>query len=259
MKSFSLALGGGAARWLAHIGVIRYLEEHHEAPIHISGTSMGAIIATFYALGYTSKEMTEIVETIRFHTLVDLDLKNGFIRGKNIMKFLWKYINGREFKDTKIPLSIVATDIDTGEKIVFQEWSLLDAIRASISIPWLFSPHKHNGHTLVDGGLTENLPVEILPEWNVIAVTVQIPMNEKKKRQKRFTLFPEWTLFSNSYYILRKTIGIMIAQNEIRSRASRKDIIVIQPWRHEIDYYDFRQKNTMIEAWYSEAKKILQW
>jgi predicted acylesterase/phospholipase RssA len=251
MKSFSLALGGGAARWLAHIGVIRYLEEQWETPQHISGTSMGAIIATFYALWYTSKEMTEIVETIRFHTLVDLDLKNGLIRWKNIMKFLWKFINGRNFSDTKIPLSIVATNIDTGEKIVFQEWSLLDAIRASISIPWLFSPHKYNGHTLVDGWLTENLPVEILP--------VQIPMNEKKKRQKKFTLFPEWTLFSNSYYILRKTIGIMIAQNEIRSRASRKDIIIIQPWHHEIDYYDFRQKYTMIEAWYSEAKKMLQW
>ncbi len=257
MKSFSLSLGGGAARWLAHIGVIRKFEELWVIPIAISGTSMGAIIATFYALGFTSTEMEEIVcKKLKLHTLIDFDLKNGVIRGKKIVKFLEEYIGSRQFSDTKIPLTLIATDIDSGEKNVFNTWSIIDALRASISVPGLFSPHKYSGKNLVDGGLTANLPIEDLPPGNVIAVTVQIPMSEKKKRQKKFTLFPDGTLFSNSYLILRKTIGIMIAQNEARSMQSREKLLVIQPWRHELDYYDFSQKKLLIQAWYEVSEHV---
>lgn len=260
MKSsnFALVLGGGAARGMAHIGVIRRLEELEKTPSIITGTSIGAVIGAFYACGYTSSEMEKIATEVNILTLIDFDLTHGIVKGKKIIQFFEKYFGETTFAETKIKLIIIATDIDTGEKIVCTEGKIIDAIRASISIPGVFAPYKHDGRKLVDGGLTENLPIEVLPkEIDVIAVSVQMPLRKKTIKKSTF-FFPNGTVFSNSYQILRKTIGIMIAQNEIRSLASRENIILIQPKREDIDFYDFKNIQPMIEAGYREAGIITE-
>ena len=146
MKSeFSLALGGGAARGLAHIWVIQRLEELGRIPREISGTSIGAVIGAFYAAGYTSTDMKKIALDTNILKLVDLDLKNWFFKGNKIVKYLEKYLWEMEFSDLTIPLSIVATDIDTGEKVIFREGKVIDAIRSSISLPGIFRPYKYMG------------------------------------------------------------------------------------------------------------------
>ncbi len=254
--NFALVFWGGAARGMAHIGVIQRLEELEKTPSIITGTSIGAVIGAFYACGYTSSEMKKIATEFNMLTLIDFDLTHGIMKGKKILRFLQKYLWETTFAETKIKLIIVATDIDTGEKIVFTEGRIIDAIRASISIPGVFAPYKHNGRKLVDGGLTENLPIEVLSkEIDVIAISVQLPIQNNRKRWSNF-FFPNGTVLTNSFQILRKTIGIMITQNELRSLASRENIILIRPEREDIDYYDFKKIQPMIEAGYKAASII---
>jgi NTE family protein len=106
------------------------------------------------------------------------------------MKYLSKYLGEINFSDLKIPLSIVATNIDTGEKVIFQEGRVIDAIRASIGIPGIFIPYRFNGMHLVDGGIMENLPIQVIQNNNtIIAVSVQIDISKRMKSKKSF-FFP---------------------------------------------------------------------
>lgn len=258
-KIFSLVLGGGAARWLAHIGVIEQLENIGVIPVEISGTSIGALIGAFYAAGFSTKEMKNIINELNLISLVDLDLKNWLLKWTKITKFLWKYLGDKQFSDLKIPLSIVATDIDTGEKIIFREGSVIDAIRASIGIPWVFVPFKYRWMHLVDGGIMENLPIGVLlTDHPVIAVSVQIDI-KKRVRVKKSFLFPNGTMLSNSYGVIRKMVGIMMVQNEIRSIEARWSVVLIRPERDDIDYYDFKKMNLMIAEWYRSSAPLAEY
>lgn len=254
---FSLILGGGAARWLAHIGVISRLEELGMRPSEIVGTSIGALVWAFYSLGYTSREMRDIAKDIPYLSLVDIDIRTGTIKWIKLMKYLSKYFSEKTFADTLIPLVIIATDIDTWEKYVFREGKIIDAIRASISIPGIFMPYKHHGHMLVDGGLTSNLPIEEAHEQNeIIAVSVQMDIREVKRLPKKL-IFPWGTPVSHAYGTIRKTLAIMMAQNEKASLTSRPDTLLIRPGREDIEYYEFKKVDPMIEAGYEVAKDSL--
>ncbi len=169
------------------------------------------------------------------------------------MKYFQKYLWNKEFKDLKIPLSIVATDIDSWAKIIFREWRVIDAIRASIGIPGIFSIFKHNWMHLVDGWIMENLPVQAIQgNEPILAISVQMTIS-KKINKKKSLLFPNGTMFENSYNILRKTIWIMMYQNEIQSINSKKNIYLIRIWREDIDYYEFNKIESLIQEWYSSA------
>lgn len=255
-NKFWLTLGGWAARWIAHIGIIRYLEQLWVSPIEISWTSIGAIIGALYANGMSSYEMEEIAEKTQFLTLLDFDLNTWLIKGNKIIKYFEKYLWNTEFKDLKIPLSIVATDIDGGNKIIFREWKILDAIRASIWIPGIFSTYKHNGMHLVDGWIMENLPIQAIQDTEkIIAISVQMNI-AKKITKKKSLLFPNGTMFTNSYNILRKTIGIMMYQNELQSIRTSRDVILIRIGREDIDYYQFNKIKPLITEWYNAAISI---
>lgn len=258
--NFSLALGWWAARGLAHIGVIRRLEELDMHPIALSGTSMGAIIATLLALGKSSREMEDIIASVPWMRLIDPDMKKWLLKGKKIELFLEDIFEGKTFADTYIPLSITATDIDTGESRVFQEGPLSEAVRASISLPWVFIPKHIDGTNLVDGGLAANLPIELLPPWPVIAVSALRDLSRTIHYQRR-VLWVDWSksIFGNTYNIIQKTIDIMLAQNEARSVASRKDVTYIRPSFDSLDYYEFHKYEKFILAGYQKAKEILPW
>lgn len=174
------------------------------------------------------------------------------------MKYLSKYLGDKHFSDLKIPLSIVATNIDTGDKIIFREGRVIDAIRASIGIPGIFIPYRFNGMHLVDGGIMENLPIQVVQSNHpIIAVSVQIDISKRIKVKKSF-LFPNGTILSNSYGIIRKMIWIMMMQNELKSIESRDNIILIRPGKNDIDYYDFKKMNIMMNEGYKVAKDLIQ-
>ena len=187
-----LALGTGGARGLAHIGVIRVLEREGIGIDVVAGSSMGSLIAAAWAVGKSADEMEEIAKQIRskrtFLKLLDPMFPGaGVFRGIKVYNFLHSIVNGLTFADTLIPLKIVASDLNTLEEVVFEEGKLIDAIRASITIPGIFRPVVNDGHTLIDGGITDPVPVQVLARAGVskiIAVNT-IPNTEEMKQRER--------------------------------------------------------------------------
>ncbi len=179
-KKVGLVLSGGGARGLAHIGVIDVLHKEGIPIDMIAGTSAGAIVGAIYArdrdITVIKKEAQEVNWKSLAH-LIDPSLFNsGLIRGRKIMDWLASYVGGDiEFSDLKMPFACVATDIDTGEEVVMDSGSVPEALRASISLPGIFTVVKREGRYLVDGGLTTPVPVSMV-RWMgadfVIAVNV---------------------------------------------------------------------------------------
>jgi NTE family protein len=173
-----LALGSGGARGLAHIGVIKALEENNIPVDFIAGSSIGAMVGGFYAAGLDIKKIEKIVLDTNWRkifSLVDPYLIQGLIGGEKVKTFIESHINGKKFEDCKIPFSAIATDLKTGEIVVLNKGEMTPAIRASISLPLVFKPVEINKKMLVDGGLSSPVPVEIVRSMGadiVIAVNL---------------------------------------------------------------------------------------
>ena len=187
-----LALGTGAARGLAHIGVIRVLEREGIAVDLVAGSSMGSLIAAAWAVGKSADEMEQIALRIKgkraFLKLLDpMFPGSGIIRGLRVQNFLHTIVDELTFADTLIPLKIVASNLNTMEEIVFEHGKLIDAIRASISIPGVFRPVGSNGRTLIDGGITDPVPVNVLARAGVAKIVAvnTIPNVEEMKQRER--------------------------------------------------------------------------
>jgi NTE family protein len=159
------ALGGGAARGLFHIGVLGVLEEHGIYPDVIAGTSMGAIIGALYASGLSAGELKKMAIDLDWKQIIrmtDIALPfNGLIQGKKITALLRSILKDKDFDQMKKEFACVATDLTTGEEVVMDHGSLIEAVRASISIPLIFTPVKAGGRFLVDGGLVNVVPVSV--------------------------------------------------------------------------------------------------
>lgn len=160
-RSVALVLGSGGARGLAHIGVIRVLEEAGANITAIAGSSMGALIGGMYAAGQLDAYQAWVEELERTDVLsmVDWTLSGGLIRGKKIIRKLAELADEVNIEDLDIEFTAVAVDIDQGREVWIDNGPLFDAIRASIAIPGLFTPHQYRGRTLVDGGLLNPIPV----------------------------------------------------------------------------------------------------
>jgi NTE family protein len=178
-KRVGLALSSGAARGLAHVGVLEVLERNGIPIDLIAGTSIGAIVGAFYAAGKDISEIKKAVVNLnrrQMLSLADFTIPTrGFIKGRKITEWLKSVIGGTCFRDLKIPFACVATDISTGEEVVIKEGSVVAAVRASASMPVIFTPARLGGQFLVDGGLVNPIPVRILRDMGadfVIAVSV---------------------------------------------------------------------------------------
>lgn len=156
-----LVLGGGAARGWAHIGAIRALEEAGIRPDVVCGTSIGSLVGAVYANGDLDW-LEEWVGKLTWQTVVrllDLRLSGGLLGGRKVIDIFAKQFNGRAIDDLAMPFTAVATELDTGREVWLREGSVVDAVRASIAIPGLFTPIWHDGVWLVDGGLSNPVPV----------------------------------------------------------------------------------------------------
>jgi NTE family protein len=163
-RGLVLALGGGGARGLAHIGVIEVLVRE-KIPIRaIVGTSIGAEIGAFFAAGISSKEMRELacrmdwISTMRLFTPDFSDL--GVSTGKGIREYLTPYMANKKIENLSTAFAAIATDLSTGEQVVIRKGDLLDAVRASISYPGLLTPFQKDGRTLIDGGMVNLVPFD---------------------------------------------------------------------------------------------------
>ncbi|MGB9104196.1 MAG: patatin-like phospholipase family protein [Terriglobales bacterium] len=169
-----LALGGGFARGLAHIGILKILEEEGIPVNFIAGTSVGSVIGAAYCSGISARELEEIAALVRFKDFARWTLSRyGFASNDRMARFLDKMLKCRTFEDLKIPLAVAATDFTSGEGVVFRSGSLVDAVRASCAYPGMFLPVNINGRLLVDGMLAHAVPTVPLREMGaqrVIAV-----------------------------------------------------------------------------------------
>ncbi len=158
-----LALGGGAARGIAHVGVLQVLEEHNIPIDCIAGTSAGSIAGGFYAAGVSPQRMEELVRDLKWLKIAAPTIpKLGFLNFDKIMPWIRETLGGElTFADLRLPFAAVAADIVTGELVVINDGPLATAMRASSSVPGIFTPTRHRERLLVDGGILNNLPVSI--------------------------------------------------------------------------------------------------
>ena len=164
---FGLALGSGSARGLAHVGVIQVLEAYHIPIDIIAGTSIGSVVGSLYATGASIDQLEEAALSMKKSTtlfLIDPALPHsGLISGSKIVEMLNDLaLEGKTFDDLKIPFEAVATDVESGVEVILNQGKVIDAVRASISIPGIFTPVKYQNYYLVDGGVVNPVPVNVV-------------------------------------------------------------------------------------------------
>lgn len=170
-KKIGLALGSGAARGLAHIGVLKVLEREGIPISAIAGTSIGALIGALYASGVSPERMEEVARNVdwkRLARLIDpIFPTSGLIDGKKVAHFMAEILPVRTFEELRIPLAVVATDVETGEPLIIRRGDLLSALRAAIAFPGIFTPARFGSRFLVDGGLLNPVPADVVRAMGV--------------------------------------------------------------------------------------------
>ncbi|HHY36826.1 MAG TPA: patatin family protein [Firmicutes bacterium] len=171
-----VALGAGALRGLCHLGFLQVLKDEGITADYVAGTSMGAVIGALYAAGIDLCTIGEVAKHLRLRHLLDpVFPRRGLLLGKNITEILRLFLRDTTFAQLQIPLAVVATDLRSGKEVVFREGQVVEAVRASIAIPGIFTPLYRGEQVLVDGGLVNRVPistVRALGAEKVIAVSI---------------------------------------------------------------------------------------
>ncbi len=259
-KKYSLALGWWAARWLTHIWVLKYLQEQKIEISEISWTSMWAIVWSLFAIWKSIDEIIDFAKSINYFKLADFSFSLWLLKWDKVYKKLEEVFWNKKIENQKIKLKIITTNIITWKKKVFEKWKIVDALRASFSLPWIFVPFKINWEKYVDWWIINNLPIESLKWKNIIAVSALKNVNWPiLTKRKIFWLSFKRQFLNLSYQIIHRTILLMMKQNEIRSIESKnKNILLIQPNFWELDYYSFNKVGEFVELGYKEIKKKIK-
>jgi NTE family protein len=288
-----VALSGGGIRGAAHIGALQALCENNIPIDLISGTSAGAIVAAFYASGYSPRQMRNFLEKITFQELIDLKittsdlfkhgckwilsgkfqfwsvLPTGLIKGEKIEEFLKNFLQQRTVRNTKIPVAITAVDVNTADTVFFMSPALrargilnarfyhnaflYEAVRASISIPGIFYPKKYRNMTLVDGAVKNNLPTDILKE---MGADIIIAIDLGYAGQHNYDLATVGEVLVQCLEIMSREVTLL--------KSEQYADIIIRPQTADINYKNTGQLLTCIcrgeqaaTAKISEIKKLL--
>ncbi len=178
-----LVLGAGSARGLAHIGVLQVLKENGIDIDFIVGSSMGAMVGAIYASGADIYLLEKMLECMNTNLMIDVQVpRYGFVSGKRIDAFLTLLTKNKSFDQLDPPVVVVATDLITGEKVIFDQGVVTEAVRASISIPGVFTPVRRDDMVLVDGAVIDRLPVEVAKDRGAdIIIAVDVTFGPDKK------------------------------------------------------------------------------
>ncbi|MFA5075963.1 MAG: patatin-like phospholipase family protein [Patescibacteria group bacterium] len=191
-KKVGLVFGGGGARGLAHIGVLKVLLENNIPIDYIAGTSIGAWVAAHYALHHDLEKLTEItVGKKREKLAVLLNIKGGVVSEKKVKKLLYEWLGDNDFSETKIPLAVVAADLVSGKRVVLKQGKVPEAVYASMAVPGIFTPIYLAGQILVDGGVVDPLPSRLAREMGAdLVIAVNLTKHyPPKDSQKKISLF----------------------------------------------------------------------
>jgi NTE family protein len=273
--TIGVALGGGGAIGLAHIGVLQWMEENHIPVDKLAGTSMGALVGAVFATGRNGVEMRQLVKTIHWDEALlkepsyaqlsyrrkqdrrdyqfggELGLKHGF-NGPNgfdpghgvglvLDRISFAYSTISSFDDLPTPFRCVATDLLSGQSVVLHDGSLAQALRASMAIPGVFTPQELNGKVLADGGIIDNLPTDVVRQMNAdVVIAVDI-----------VTQPPTPTQFESVSGVLTRAVDVMILDNE--RRALQLADIVVSLNLGKLGAFDYDQSETIINLGYKAA------
>lgn len=241
-----LALGGGAAYGTAHIGVLKAIEELGIQPEFVSGTSIGSFVAALYAFGTPVEKIEEIGLNLDWLDVSGLKLsKLGLLSNERLGQVVLDHLGDVDIEDSKIPISIIATDICSGEKVVMNSGSLSEAIMASVCIPGLFIPVEMGEKLLVDGGLCENVPAETVKNMgakDVIAVDLTTNRSYKCPDDIIDVLMTSFDIGLN---------------NLINEQIDDKDILLIQPELTAYNRADIEKSSELIDKGYDAAMAVL--
>ena len=233
-----LALGGGAARGFAHVGVIQVLEEAGIRPSHVAGTSAGSLVAALYASGKTPTELVRVAESMQEAEITDWMLpilNRGALRGEALAKYVNTQVGGKTLEQMQIPLGIVATDLGNGQTITFRRGNTGTAVRASSAVPAVFQPVRLGDREYVDGGLVSPVPVRQTREMGAnFVVAVDISSD------------PEGNPYGDTFPILMQTFAIM--GKSINTLALKEADVVIRPALSGVKSADFSARMRAIEA-----------
>ncbi len=249
-KKISLALDSGSAKGMAHIGVIETLEKEGYQITAIAGTSMGAIVAAYYCLGkldVLKSWLTGLNKKSTFMT-IDFSFSGGFIGGKKLMQAFEEHLGDATFADAKIPLYIIATNLDTGKERIFSEGSIIHAIRASISVPGVMRPYLYEGNYYVDGAVTNPLPVDVLhnnKHKNIVAVHLHEYIEERDSTSAPGVL-----------ETMSRSMGIV--SRYLAKAKMQEAIAVIEPKVAGIDMFHFYQAQDVIDRGAQAAKTAVE-
>lgn len=271
-----LVLSGGGALGIAHIGILEVIEEAGLRIDYITGTSMGSLIGGLYAIGYTTEQLVDIALSNNFtelfldrrrrkyissfeklqdeRTIVSfpiresgIDLPLGIIKGQHIYNYLseltWSVHSTEDFHSFPIPFAAIGTDIATGEAVTFRSGYLPDALRASISIPSVFAPHRIGDHLYVDGGLARNLPVQDAREMGadfIIAVDVGTPLKPADSLNTFSTILTQTLLYR--------------VHDNVAHQKEFADYVINVERIHHLTSSDFDKAEELIELGRKEAK-----
>lgn len=244
-KTLGLALGGGFARGMAHIGVIKALEEAGIGIDYLAGTSVGSIIAGAYASGASVEEMTAMGEKIRWHDFGKWTFsKMGLASNNRLAALVKRFFHATQFEDLKIPLAIIAADLATGRPVIFKKGPLVLPIRASCAYPGLFLPVENDGCQLVDGGLVRTVPTQSARDLGADVVLGVALSN----------MNPDFTPQHIADVLARSFSIAMQAAEPIWRRYAD---LVVEP---DVDTYawdDFARTPALVEAGYVATQSVL--
>ncbi|MBE3553945.1 MAG: patatin-like phospholipase family protein [Thermicanus sp.] len=243
-----LALGGGAIRGLAHIGVLKVFQEHHIPIDFIVGTSMGGAIGGLVAAGIDIREIETFVLNARTYRFMDIGIgQHGILAGNKIYTMLIQILEEKglgdiQIEDLKIPFQAVSVDLIKGEVFVFDKGSLVMAIRATTSVPGIFSPVHYQEKVLVDGGVLNNLPADLVRAKGV-DVVVAVDVEREHEEQEPRSLFD----------VVYRSFTIMTTEQ--RRANLRFADVVLKPEVGHIFAFDIGRSRECIEAGEREAQK----
>lgn len=242
-----LALSGGAARGFAHIGVVKVLQEHGIPIDYVAGTSAGSIVGALLCSGYDWKEMEEVAYSLKWPELVSPTLSGmGLVKAEKLEEFIGELIGEGAFGELQTPFRAVAVDIARGEEVVISSGSVARAVRASTAVPGIFEPLIEDDRALVDGGVINNFPVDVVKEMGASAV-IGVDLNAYRPN----TAIPV-SLLDVTY----RSFAVLLDGTSAAGRESAD--ILIQPNLEEFSYYDLSAADQLMERGEAAAMDALE-
>ena len=246
IPAIGLALGGGFARGIAHIGVLKVLEEEGIPVRVVTGTSVGALIGAAYCSGLSVAELEEVAHKVRFTTFARWTISRyGFASNDRMVSFLTRTLKVKTFEELRIPLGVSATDFNTGEGVVFHSGSIIDPVRASCAYPGMFLPVEIRGRYLVDGMLSHPVPSRPLREMGadrVLAVHLKGSWSNGGAPRHLFDVIGQ---------------SFAIAQDAMSSLWRDAADLVIEPDVAGFGYDDFQRADDLIRVGEAAMRKAL--